>query len=251
MNLTNRVALVTGASRGIGRAYALKFASSGAQVVVNYVADEERNEREARDVVRECEKSGTKAVAVEANVTDREGCGRMVEEAAAEFGHIDILVNNAGILRDRTLRKMSSDEWDIVIDIHLTGLFNVTKPVASIMTEQGHGRIVNVSSIVGLTGGFGQTNYSSAKAGVIGFTKSLALEVASKGVTVNAVAPGFVDTEMFASVPEDVRETFLKQIPVGRFGQPEDVANLVAFLCSDEAGYITGQVISVNGGAFM
>lgn len=251
MSIKGKVALVTGASRSIGRAIVLEFASQGADVAVNYVAMEDRNEPDANEVVKLCKNLGVQAVAVEANVADFAACQRMVEQVTAELGSVDILVNNAGILRDRTLRKMTPEDWHEVLDVNLTGVFNVAKAVLPVMLERKYGRIVSVSSVIGVAGGFGQANYAASKAGIIGFSKSLAREVTAKGITVNAIAPGLIDTEILANVPENVMAGYLQQIPLGRLGRPEEVAKLVAFLCSDDAAYISGQVIGINGGFYM
>ena len=250
MTVEGKVALVTGASRGIGRAIVLELASRGANVAVNYVALEDRNERDANEVAGECAGLGVRAITVEADVADFAACGRMGRRVADEFGAVDILVNNAGILRDRTFRKMTPEEWSQVISVNLTGMFNVGKAVVPLMIERNYGRIVCLSSVIGLSGGFGQTNYAASKAGIIGFVKSLALEVARKGVTVNAVAPGWIDTEILVDIPEDVVERNLQQTTMGRLGKPEEIAKLVAFLCSDDAAYITGEVVSINGGYY-
>jgi len=251
VDLKGRVALVTGASRGIGRAIALELASRGADVAVNYVENEDRNQGDALEVVRECTARGVRATAAEANVADFDRCQKMAEEVAARLGGVDILINNAGILRDRTMRKMTAEEWRDVLAVNLTGVFNASKAVVPSMVEKGWGRVVCMSSIIGIAGGFGQTNYAASKAGMIGFAKSLAREVASKGVTVNAVAPGLVDTEILADVPEEVMAGYLQLIPIGRLAKPEEVAKLIAFLSSDDAAYITGQVIEINGGWHM
>lgn len=252
MRLLGRVALVTGASRGIGAAIALRLAADGAAVAINYVEAEDRdNAAEADAVAEQVRALGRAAVCVQADVTDRPAVADMVEYVAARLGPVDILVNNAGITLDRTLRKLAPEDWDRVLAVNLTGAFNCAQAVIAGMTERGWGRIISISSVVGLTGNFGQTNYAASKAGLLGLTKSLAREVACKGVTVNAVAPGFIATEMTAAMPPDVAEGVVAQIPVGEMGRPEDVANAVAFLASDEARYITGHVLSVNGGLYM
>ena len=248
-DLTGHAALVTGGERGIGRAIALSLAAQGADVAIAFPPDPKGAERAlAEEAALEIRKRNRKAVPVEADVTKPEMVEAMVRKALSDLGKIDILVNNAGILRDRTLKKMSHAEWDDIIGVNLTGVFNVTRALVEPMTALGWGRIINLSSISGQMGLFGQTNYAASKAGVIGFTKALAKEVAAKGVTVNAVAPGLVETQMLQTIPEDVRAGFLKMIPLGRFAQPEEIAAVVCFLASDEARYVTGQVIGVNGG---
>jgi len=252
MRLAGKSALITGASRGIGRAIALRFAQEGCDLALNYVAEAGRdNAAEAADVAREVEALGRRAVCLEADVTDAAAVQAMVEQAVAALGKLDVLVNNAGITRDRTLRKLSPEDWEAVLRVNLTGAFNCCQAVLPHMLEQGGGRIVSMASVVGLTGNFGQTNYAASKAGLIGFSKSLAREVARKGITVNCVAPGFIDTEMTQAIPEDVKTGILAQIPLGKMGTAEDVANAVLFLSSDEASYITGHVISTNGGMYM
>lgn len=251
MGMEGRAALVTGASRGIGRAIALELASRGAAVAVNYVGNEEPNAREAEEVVQECVKLGVNAFAVEASVADHAACQRMVEKVASELGGVHILVNNAGIVRDRTLKNLTEEDWDAVLAVNLKGAFNVTKPLLPIMAEQKYGRIVCMSSVIGVTGGFGQTNYAASKAGLIGFVKSIAREGAAKGITANAIAPGFIDTSMLSGIPENVMAGILGQIPMGRLGKAEEIARLAGFLCSDDAAYITGQVININGGMFI
>jgi len=252
MTLQGRCALITGSSRGIGKAIALTLAGYGARIAVNYVADDEqRNLRDAESVAELVSQTGAEVAVFEADVGDFDRVSAMVGEVIGRFGEIDILVNNAAILRDKTLKKMSQDEWDSVIRINLTGVFNCTRAVIEHMIGNGWGRIVNITSISGLMGFFGQTNYAAAKAGVIGFTKSCAREVAMKNITVNAVAPGVVETEMAQQIPAEVREEFLKQIPMGRFAQPEEIAEVIAFLVSEKAAYITGQTIHVNGGWYM
>ena len=252
MALQGRCALITGSSRGIGKAIALTLAGYGARIAVNYVADDEqRNLRDAESVAELVSQTGVEVAVFEADVGDFGCVSAMVGKVIGRFGKIDILVNNAAILRDKTLKKMSQDEWDSVIRINLTGVFNCTRAVIEHMIDNGWGRIVNITSISGLMGFFGQTNYAAAKAGVIGFTKSCAREVARKNITVNAVAPGVVETEMAQLIPEEVREEFLKQIPLGRFARPEEIAETIAFLVSDKAAYITGQTIHVNGGWYM
>ena len=252
MRLADKTALITGASRGIGRAIALRFAHEGCDLALNYVAETGRdNAAEAQAVAAEIASLGRKAVCLEADVTDYAAVQAMVAEALGALGRLDILVNNAGITRDRTLRKLSPEDWQAVLDVNLTGAFNCAKAVLEPMLAQGSGRIISLASVVGLMGNFGQANYAASKAGLIGFSKSLAREVARKGITVNCLAPGFIDTEMTRAIPEEAISQILAQIPVGAMGTAEDVAQAALFLASDGAGYITGQVLSVNGGVYM
>ncbi len=252
MRLTDRCALITGASRGIGRAIALRFAEEGCDVAINYLDEAGRdNAAEAQAVADEVAAMGRKAICVSADVTDAAAVRAMVAEAVQQLGGLDILVNNAGITRDRTLRKLSPEDWEAVLRVNLTGAFNCCQAVLEHMLERGSGRIVSMASVVGLMGNFGQGNYAASKAGLIGFSKSLAREVARKGITVNCIAPGFIDTEMTQAIPPDVQQQILGQIPMGKMGGPQDVANAALFLASDEAAYITGHVISVNGGMHM
>jgi 3-oxoacyl-[acyl-carrier protein] reductase len=247
MTLQHKTAIVTGGSRGIGRAICLQLAQQGANVVINYSG----NEQKAREVAEQVEALGVKALVIQANVADVSQVDQMIKQTLETFGSIDILVNNAGITRDNLLMRMKETEWDDVMDTNLKGVFLCTKAVTRQMMKQRAGRIINISSIVGVSGNAGQANYVAAKAGVIGFTKTVAQELASRNVLVNAVAPGFITTEMTDALPEDVKEAMLKQIPLARLGQPEDVAKTVAFFASDAANYITGQVIHVDGGLVM
>lgn len=247
-----RVALVTGASRGIGAAIAVRLARDGCDVAINWLREETRdNEAEAATVAEQVRAMDVDAICVEADITDRDAVNAMVRRVEEALGPIAVLVSNAGITLDRTLRKLPPEDWDRVLEVNLTGAFNCMRAVVDGMTERGWGRIISISSVVALMGNFGQTNYAASKAGLLGLTKSLAREVALKGVTVNAVAPGFIATEMTAAIPDDVTEQIVATIPMGAMGEPIDVANAVAFLASDEARYITGHVLSVNGGVWM
>ncbi|WP_297570136.1 3-oxoacyl-[acyl-carrier-protein] reductase [uncultured Anaerovibrio sp.] len=247
MHLDGKTALITGASRGIGRAIAIKLASEGATVAINYAG----NAKAAEEVKSIIEAAGGKAMLVQADVSSAESVDAMIKEVVEAFGGIDILVNNAGITRDGLLMRMKEEDWDAVINTNLKGVFYCTKAVSKLMMKKRAGRIVNMASVVGLTGNAGQANYAAAKAGVIGFSKTMAKELASRGITVNMVAPGYIDTDMTAVLSESVRETMVSGIPLGRAGTPEDVANAVLFLVSDDASYITGQVINVDGGMVM
>jgi 3-oxoacyl-[acyl-carrier protein] reductase len=245
--LTDKVALVTGASRGIGRATALLLAERGANVVVNYAG----NQVAAEEVVARIQELGSRGIAVRGDVANGEDAAAMVQAAIDAFGRLDILVNNAGITRDNLLIRMKDEEWDQVIATNLKGVYNCTKAAARIMMKQRFGRIINLTSVVALLGNPGQANYVAAKSGVIGLTKSNARELASRNITVNAVAPGYIQTDMTAALNEDVKESLQQQIPLGRLGEPEDIAKMIAFLASDDASYITGQVFSVDGGMAM
>lgn len=245
-HLRGYVALVTGSSRGIGRAVAKELASSGADIVVNYFEHHD----EAYSLREEIQALGRDVEVVQADISDPQLVKVLVESAINKFGQIDILINNAGITRDRTLKKMSFEEWEQVLQVNLSGVFNSTKMVIPYMIERQKGSIVNIASVIGQTGAFGQTNYSAAKAGVIGFTKSCALELAHYGITVNAVCPGFVETDMLKAVPDDIRENIRQRIPLRRFASPADVARCVRFLVT-EGQYFTGQCLNLNGGLFM
>ena len=245
--LEEKVAVVTGASRGIGRAVALRLAKEHASVVINYNGSKEKVE----EVVREIEEAGGTACAIQCDVSDFAACEAFFQEVTGRFGRVDILVNNAGVTRDGLLMKMSEEDFDKVVDTNLKGTFNCIRFVSRTMLRQKSGRIINMSSVVGVAGNAGQANYAASKAGVIGLTKSAAKELASRGITVNAIAPGFIETDMTAVLSDRVREATAAQIPMGHFGGAEDVANAVAFLASDEAKYITGQVLHVDGGMAM
>ena len=247
MLLDGKTALVTGASRGIGRAIALRLAAEGASVAINYAG----NTAKAAETKAAIEAAGGKAALFQADVSDSAQVEPMVAAVTEMFGTIDILVNNAGITRDGLLMRMKEEDFDAVLDTNLKGIFHVTKAVSKLMMKKRAGRIVNMASVVGIMGNAGQTNYAAAKAGVIGFTKSAAREFAARGITVNAVAPGFIATDMTAAMPEKAKEATLAAIPLRRMGEPEDVANAVAFLVSDQASYITGQVVKVDGGMVM
>ncbi|MCL5257003.1 MAG: 3-oxoacyl-[acyl-carrier-protein] reductase [Chloroflexi bacterium] len=247
--MDDRVALVTGAFRGIGRAISLRLAASGMRIAVNYLNAD--FEAEARGVLGEIEAAGSGGFIVEGDVSISEHANRLVAETVAKYGHLDVLVNNAGIARDTLAMRMSDDDWDVVLRIDLTGAFYCTRAALRPMVKQRYGRIVNISSIAGVGGNVGQANYSAAKAGLIGLTKSVAREVASRGITVNAVAPGLIETSMAAALSDEARTRILEQIPAGRLGLPEEVAHAVNFLASGEAGYITGQVLGINGGMLM
>lgn len=244
LSLTGKVALVTGASRGIGRAIALKLASLGAQVVVNYI----KNASAAEEVVAQIKQAGGKAIAVQGDVSKFGEAQKVVKAATEAFGRLDILVNNAGTTRDNLLALMKEEDFDIIIENNLKSVFNMSKAALRPMMKQKSGRIVNMSSVAGIVGNPGQTNYSASKAGIIGFTKAMAKEYGSKNITVNAVAPGFVPTDLTNPLPQEVKDSLLRLTALGRMGTVEDVANAVAFLVSDEASYITGQVLAVDGG---
>ena len=244
MKLTGKVALVTGGSRGIGAAVCRTLAQAGAKVAVCYAG----NTAAAEKTVADCQAMGAEAFAIQADVSDPAACQAMVDQVLSRFGRIDILVNNAGITRDNLLLRMSEEDFDRVLDTNLKGAFSCMKAVYRPMMKQKSGRIISISSIVGLHGNAGQANYAASKAGLIGMSKAVAKELAGRGVTVNLVAPGFIDTDMTAALPEAARQALLSSIPMARLGAPKDVANAVAFLASDEAGYITGQVLSVDGG---
>lgn len=244
-----RTALVTGASRGIGAAIARALGADGHNVIINYLAEDGRdNAADAAQVADDIRQTGSEALCVSADVTDRGAVADMIQSVGDVFGSVDILVNNAGITRDRTMRKLPPEDWDRVIEVNLTGAFNCARAVLNDMIEHGWGRIISISSVVALAGNFGQANYAASKAGLLGMTRSLAREVARKGITVNAVAPGFIDTEMTQAIPEDVADTIIESIPMGRMGRPGDVADAVSFLASDRAAYISGHTLSVNGG---
>ena len=245
--LTGKVAVVTGASRGIGRAIALRLAQEGAAVVINYNGSKER----AQEVKTEIESAGGTAQIMQCDVADAASCDEMFQTIIKEFGRIDILVNNAGITRDNLILRMSEEDFDAVLNANLKGAFLCCKEAARRMVRQRWGRIVNLSSVVALRGNAGQTNYAASKAGLIGLTKSLARELASRNVTVNAVAPGFIETDMTAALPEAVRAEMAKGIPAGRAGKPEDVANAVAFFAAEQSSYLTGQVLCADGGMAM
>ena len=244
MNLTGKVTLVTGASRGIGRQIALTLAGYGATVIVNYNGSAAK----AEEVVNEITANGGMAESMQCSVSDFEKSKEMIDGIVKKYGRLDILVNNAGITKDNLIMKMSEDDFDAVIATNLKGAFNCIKHVSRQMLKQKSGHIVNISSVSGVMGNAGQVNYSASKAGIIGMTKSAARELASRGITVNGIAPGFVDTEMTQVLSDEVKEAATKQIPLGRFGKPEDIANMAAYLASEKAAYITGQIISVDGG---
>ncbi|HZG71268.1 MAG TPA: 3-oxoacyl-[acyl-carrier-protein] reductase [Chondromyces sp.] len=247
MKLQGKTALVTGASRGIGREIALELARQGANVAVNYSGSEAK----ANEVVDKIKELGREAFAIQCNVSDNEAVQSMVKETIERFGNLDILVNNAGITRDNLLMRMKENEWDDVININLKGVFLCTKAVTRQMMKQRSGRIINIASIVGVSGNPGQANYVAAKAGVIGLTKTTAKELASRGITVNAIAPGFISTDMTDELPEETKEVMLKQIPLAQFGKPEDIAKVAAFLASEDSKYMTGQTLNVDGGMVM
>lgn len=247
MKLEGKKALVTGASRGIGRAIALAMAAEGADVVVNYAG----SEAAAKAVAAEIEAMGRKAIVIQADISSNEAATAMVDQAVKEFGRIDILVNNAGITRDGLLMRMKEEDWDAVLTTNLKGVFNCTKAAIKYMMKQKAGHIVNISSVVGVNGNAGQANYAAAKAGVIGFTKAVAKEVAARGITANAVAPGFIQTDMTAVLNEKQVEAMQAGIPLKRLGEPSDIAKAVVFLASDDANYITGQTLNVDGGMVM
>ncbi|HAR4352385.1 TPA: 3-oxoacyl-[acyl-carrier-protein] reductase [Staphylococcus aureus] len=240
-------ALVTGASRGIGRSIALQLAEEGYNVAVNYAGSKEK----AEAVVEEIKAKGVDSFAIQANVADADEVKTMIKEVVSQFGSLDVLVNNAGITRDNLLMRMKEQEWDDVIDTNLKGVFNCIQKATPQMLRQRSGAIINLSSVVGAVGNPGQANYVATKAGVIGLTKSAARELASRGITVNAVAPGFIVSDMTDALSDELKEQMLTQIPLARFGQDTDIANTVAFLASDKAKYITGQTIHVNGGMYM
>jgi 3-oxoacyl-[acyl-carrier protein] reductase len=246
-NLAGKTAIVTGASRGIGAEIARKLADAGAKVVVNYSGSQEK----AEAVVAEIQEHGGEAVAVKANVSDSDAVKAMVDETIKTFGSIDILVNNAGITRDNLMMRMKDDEWDDVINTNLKGVFICTKAVTRQMMKQRSGRIINIASIVGVMGNAGQANYVAAKAGVIGLTKTTARELASRNITANAVAPGFITTDMTDKLDEGIQKAMLSQIPLGRFGKPEEVAKAALFLASDDSSYMTGQTLHLDGGMVM
>ena len=247
MRLEGRTALVTGASRGIGRAITLGLAKEGADVAINYVA----SEAAAREVAKEVIDMGRKALLVRADVGNYPDTYQMAQQVLKEFGHLDILINNAGVTSDKTFQKMDHAAWERVLNINLNGVFNCTKVFVEDMIERKWGRVVNITSVIGQIGNFGQVNYAASKAGVAAFTKSLAKEVASKGVTVNAVAPGFVATDMVMEIPEKVQAKLLEQIPMRRFGSVEEVARACIYLCSEDGDYITGSELKINGGLYM
>ena len=247
MTSEKRTAMVTGASRGIGKAIALRLAGEGYNLVVNYVNGKDA----AEAVAKEAEEIGAKTLVVQADISKAIDVERLFSETISEFGRLDVLVNNAGITRDNLLIKMSEKEFEDVLETNLKGAFLCTKAAAKPMMKQRIGRIINITSVVGIVGNAGQSNYAAAKAGLIGFTKSIAKELAKRNITVNAIAPGFIETEMTAVIPEKVRDALLTGIPAGRPGKPEDVANAVAFLAAESTNYITGQVLNIDGGMVM
>jgi len=247
MDLKGMTAVVTGASRGIGRAVAIYLAELGAQVAVNYASSEQH----ALEVVDLIKSKGGRAIAIKADVANAQDVEGMFEKVLAEFGDLHILVNNAGITRDTLLIRMKQEDWDAVLDTNLKGVYNCTKAAAKIMIKKRRGKIINISSVVGVSGNAGQANYAAAKAGVIGFSKAVARELAPRNIQVNVVAPGFIETDMTNVLPESTKQEMLKQIPLGRYGDPMDVAYVVGFLASDKNQYITGQVIHVDGGMIM
>lgn len=247
MGLNDKIAVVTGASRGIGRQIAVTLATKGASVIVNYNGSAAK----AEEVVKEIEAAGGKAEAIQCNVSDYTKAGELMDYVIKKYGRVDILVNNAGITRDGLLMKMSEEDFDAVLDTNLKGAFNCMKHVSRQMIKQKAGRIINMSSVSGVAGNAGQTNYAASKAGIIGLTKAAAREMASRGITVNAIAPGFIVTEMTDVLPDAIKESTKEQIPMKKFGETADIANAVAFFASDEAKYITGQVLCVDGGMAM
>ncbi|MHB8170003.1 MAG: 3-oxoacyl-[acyl-carrier-protein] reductase [Thermincolia bacterium] len=247
MVLKDRVAIITGASRGIGRAVALELAKEGAKVVINYAG----NAQKAQEVVDAIRGFGGVALAIQADVSSHQEVESMIDETVKHFGQVDILVNNAGITRDNLLMRMKEEDWDAIMATNLKGVFNCTKAVIRGMMKHRWGRVINITSVIGLIGNAGQANYAAAKAGIIGFTKSIAKELGSRNINVNAIAPGFIDTDMTAVLGDELKNSLLEQIPLSRLGSPEDVANLVVFLASDAASYITGQTINVDGGLVM
>ena len=245
--LENKVALVTGAAKGIGRAIALRLAEEKATVIVNYNGSKER----AEEVVKMITDMGGRAESYKCNVADDEACQTMIRDIIKKYGHLDILVNNAGITRDNLVMKMNDEEFDAVYETNLKGVFHSIHHTSRYFLKQKSGRIINISSVSGITGNAGQANYCAAKAGVIGLTKSVARELSSRGITANVVAPGMIETDMTKDLPDTVKENMFHNIPLGRIGKPEEIAAAVAFLASEEAGYITGQVLAVDGGMTM